>query len=329
MSTNQAEHTSEAMVIDPSLSPSKKRDRENITITDQTSNILTSTLDDHMTIEMNSDIDANSSIPVDSASLPALPWSEVLHILSTYRNYEPGYLALSALPPTCTQLITEDISLEIQGYRERTYMPTTLAREQFDKWIQNKSQDELLTKHQQDTVLHFVDILYSEFCMELIHRTLSDRTKLITRLTQAHPQHEDEIKTLLPPLFVDYEFSEHNNLHASTLALIRTINHQYRQAFSWCGHLSGANHQLIEMILIDTPDMACPQDDWIPLDEPTLPNTVSTTSQWSAVKHVRSRRKTLPTPEDIARDSSFHSFLESSRAMRTHAVNTVMAGRSL
>ena len=329
MSTNQAENTSEAMVIDPSLSPSKKRDRDNISITEQNTNILNPTMDEHMAVEMNSAIDSNTSIPADSASLSALPWSEVLHILSTYRNYEPGYLALSALPPTCTQLITEDISLEIQGYRERTYMPNTLARDQFDKWIQNKSLDELLTKHQQDTVLHFIDILYSEFCMELVHRTLADRTELINRLTHAHPQHEDEFRTLLPPLFVDYECAEHNNLHASTMAIIRTITHQHRQAFSWCGHLSEANQQLIEMILIDAPDMASPQDDWIPLDEPTLPTTVSTTYQWSVAKNVRSRRKTLPTPEDIARDPSFHSFLEASRAMRTHAVNTVMAGRSL
>ena len=158
---------------------------------------------------------------------------------------------------------------------------------------------------QQDTVLHFVDILYSEFCMELIHRTHADRIELINRLTQAHPQHEDEIKTLLPALFTEYECSEHTNLHSSTMALIRTINHQHRQAYSWCGLLSEANQQLMEMILTDAPDMACPQDDWIPLDEPSLLSTVSTTSSWSVAKIARSRHKVLPTPEDIARDFFF------------------------
>ena len=83
MLTNQAENTSEAMVIDSSLSPSKKRDRENSAHSEQNNNILNSTLDNHMPVEMNTPIDYNSSIPDDSTSSPALPWSEVLHILAT------------------------------------------------------------------------------------------------------------------------------------------------------------------------------------------------------------------------------------------------------
>ena len=164
--------------------------------------------------------------------------------------------------------------------------------------------------------------------MELIHRTHSDRTELISRLTQAHPQREDEITTALPPHFAQHEITEHANLHAMTMALISTIIRQHRQATSWLGVLSEANQQLMEMIITDTPNVVCPQEEWIPLDEPVIPSTVSTTSHWTAPKNARSRRKGLPTPDDIASDPSFHSFLEASKAMRTHATNTVLDGRS-
>ena len=91
-------------------------------------------MDTNVTIEkiVNSDNNLNSPPTDTTSTIPALPWSEVMHILTPFRNYEPGYLALSTLPVSLTTLISEDISLEIQGYRERTYMPTTLARESWN-----------------------------------------------------------------------------------------------------------------------------------------------------------------------------------------------------
>ena len=207
-------------------------------------------------------------------------------------------------------------------------MPTTLARDQFDKWTQHKAQDAQLTTHQQDTVLHFVDVLYSELCMELIHRTYSDKTELSRLLVQAYPQHEAEILTVLPPIFAQYEIAEHSNLLTTTMALIGTITRQQRKATSWLGVLSEANQQLMEMILIDSPDVDGPQEDWIPLDAPSPTLTMSTTTGYSTFNTTGSRRRGLPTPADIARDPFFHCYLEASKAMRTHATNTVMDGRS-
>ena len=70
MSTNQAENASEAMDIDPSLSPSKKRDRENIAKSEQNTNILNSTLDEHMAVEMNSAI----AVSYTHLTLPTTPY---------------------------------------------------------------------------------------------------------------------------------------------------------------------------------------------------------------------------------------------------------------
>ena len=91
--------------------------------------------------------------------------------------------------------------------------------------------------------------------MELIHRTYSDKTELSRLLVQAYPQHEAKILTALTPIFAQYEIAEHSNLLATTMTLIGTITRQQRKATSWLGVLSEANQQLMEMILVDSPDM--------------------------------------------------------------------------
>ena len=51
---------------------------------------------------------------------------------------------------------------EIQTRRERTHMPRTMSRIQFDTWSSTKSPEALMTTHQLDTVLYLLDIFATE-----------------------------------------------------------------------------------------------------------------------------------------------------------------------
>ena len=49
---------------------------------------------DSIEIAVNSDYNLNSPPTDTTSAIPALPWSEVMHILTPFRNYEPAYFAL-------------------------------------------------------------------------------------------------------------------------------------------------------------------------------------------------------------------------------------------
>ena len=79
------------MTIAEPLSPSKKRDRESSAQSEQNINILNpATLDNNSTVEMHISNDPNTSNLPDGSTNPvqALPWSEVIHILTPFRNYD-------------------------------------------------------------------------------------------------------------------------------------------------------------------------------------------------------------------------------------------------
>ena len=156
------------------------------------------TLEDGEIEESPSFVDPNSSPPVDTTGITLdIAWREILQLIDSFRNQEPGFLSLGALQPHIQHTITEEIHNDINNLREHTHMPLILARAQFDTWTSCKPSDDLLSVHQLDIVLHFTDILYTEFYMEIEMRTFQDKSMLLQQLTDAYPQDAEMINDAL------------------------------------------------------------------------------------------------------------------------------------
>jgi hypothetical protein len=87
--------------------------------------------------------------------------------------------------------------MDINRLRDQTHMPSTLSRVQFDKWTATKLPDDLLTDSQMDIVLHFTDILYTEFHMEIEMRTFEDKSTILHHLHQVISTHSRCIAMML------------------------------------------------------------------------------------------------------------------------------------
>ena len=167
------------MAIDSTSSSTNKRAREVEIFSNSDSPINSST------IPMD---DSTTSRPLPQSSTDNLDgtldiaWRDILHLLDAFRNYEPGYLSLTAIQALINTSIEEDALMEITRLREHTHMPSTLARVQFDKWTSSKLSDDLLTVPQLDIVLHFTDIIFTEFHMEIEMRTYEDKMTILQHL---------------------------------------------------------------------------------------------------------------------------------------------------
>ena len=111
---------------------------------------------------------------VDHMDTLDIAWRDILHLLASLRNYEPGYLPLTTVQSHLNTAIEEDVHVAINRLRENTHMPLTLARTQFDQWTSTKLPDNLLTVPQLDIVLHFTDIIYTELHMATEIRNFQD-----------------------------------------------------------------------------------------------------------------------------------------------------------
>ena len=117
-----------------------------------------------------------------------ITWSEVLQLLSPLRNYEPTFLPLNQLQLDSRWIITEETLQAIGSLRERTYMPHTFARDRFDSWHARKGQDDCLSEEHLYTVLHFLDILYTDVSISSIHLGLLGR-HMVTHFPGAYCLH--------------------------------------------------------------------------------------------------------------------------------------------
>jgi hypothetical protein len=78
-------------------------------------------------------------------------------------------------------------------------MPHTFARDRFDSWHATKRQDDCLSVEQLHTVLHFLDILYTECYMAIEIRNLQDKTELLRHMTPASPDDSKADATTTEP----------------------------------------------------------------------------------------------------------------------------------
>ena len=143
-------------------------------------------------------------------------------------------------------------------------MPSTIARNHFDSWTSDKQCDDLLTVHQLDIVLHFLDTLYTEFHMEIEMRTFQDKSALLSYLLHLYPDQTTVISAALQVPFDSHVASELQRLQDMVKALLHTLSRQSREPTSWLGKLSEANLHLADLILTATPIEEVAQDEFIP-----------------------------------------------------------------
>ena len=182
-----------------------------------------------------------------------IAWRDILHLLDEFCNYEPGYIPLASVVDHFTTPIGDEAHLEINRLRENTHMPSTLARVQFDKWTAAKQPDDLLTVAQLDIVLHFTDILYTEFHMEIEMRTFEDKTMILRNLHRVNPQEAEAITQTLTDPFQNHISSELQQLQDRVMALTHKLSRKPRPTTPWTGRLPEANLHLVGLIRIDSP----------------------------------------------------------------------------
>ena len=274
---NNHEETSGAMSIDAATLHSKKRTITEVDKSDPSSIITAHTSTNEVTMtESNQD-----QIPTDPAGQTLdIAWREILEIIEAFRHHEPPFLPLPKVQQHIQLTITEEIHEEINRLRENTHMPTTLARDYFDSWTSDKQRDDLLTVHQLEIVLHFLDTLYTEFHMETEYRTGLDKATLQSRLLHVYPGEKDMISSTLQDVFDAHAVATLQQLEDTAKKLLHTLSRQPRQPISWLGRLPEANLRLAEDIFTDSPVAVVEQDEFIPLDE-------LTTGPASTVGHIR------------------------------------------
>jgi len=87
--------------------------------------------------------------------------------------------------------------------------------------------------HQLDIVLHFTNILYTEFYMKIEMRTFQDKSMLLQQLTDAYPQDAEMINDALTTPFHSHVAAEFQKLQETVMALLHTLSREPRQITSW------------------------------------------------------------------------------------------------
>ena len=105
-------------------------------------------------------------------------------------------------------------------------MPITLARTQFDKWTSTKLPDNLLTVPQLDIVLHFTDIIYTEFHMAIEIRNFQDKMAILQHLHWANPQDEEATTQAITAPFQAHISAELQQLQEKVTALTHILSRQ-------------------------------------------------------------------------------------------------------
>ena len=124
---------------------------------------------------------------VNSGNTCDITWRVTLLLLNPLSKFEPSFPPLADFQKQIKWDITEEVHCEISNTPERIHMPNTFSRERFASWASSKPDDECLSGQQLDTVLHFLDILYTECHMAINIGTLQDKSAILYHLTQAHP----------------------------------------------------------------------------------------------------------------------------------------------
>jgi hypothetical protein len=261
-----------------------------------------------------------------------ITWSEVLQLLSPLRNYEPTFLLLTQLQQDSRWAITEDTLQAIGFLRERTYMPHTFARDCFDSWHATKRQDDCLSVEQLHTVLHFLDILYTECYMAIEIRNLQDKTELLRHMTPASPDDSKALEDAMQGPFDDHTAKEIQTLQNSAMHLLRTMTRLPRHITSWAGRITEANRHFADLIFADSPVDENVIDEFIPMD-PTPAGVADGTVQGRRMPTPQAfQRHSLPSTAAILGDPKFHSVITVTQgwiANSTHTVNFRMDGSSL
>ena len=110
---------------------------------------------DHQTEPMTPSTDPTTTFT-------AIRWQQITQLLEPFHLHEPGFPTLAAVLQLIPIQLPEELMTEIQTRRERTHMPRTMSRIQFDTWSSTKSPEALMTTHQLDTVLYLLDIFATE-----------------------------------------------------------------------------------------------------------------------------------------------------------------------
>ena len=97
-----------------------------------------------------------------TTTFTAIRWQQITQLLEPFHLHEPGFPTLAAVLQLIPIQLPEELMTEIQTRRERTHMPRTMSRIQFDTWSSTKSPEALMTTHQLDTVLYLLDIFATE-----------------------------------------------------------------------------------------------------------------------------------------------------------------------
>jgi hypothetical protein len=214
--------------------------------------------------------------------------------------------------------------MDINRLRDQTHMPSTLSRVQFDKWTATKLPDDLLTDSQMDIVLHFTDILYTEFHMEIEMRTFEDKSTILHHLHQVNPQDAEVITQADHDPFPAHIISELQRLLDKVVALTHTLSRRPRPATNWIGRLSEANFRLVDLIHTDMPVTSIAPPVSIPLDE--LPSGTPRSRRKKGTRTQRPRRS-VPTAQDILADPTYHETSVISDAGNTYTEQAVHLGR--
>ena len=241
--------TSEAMTIDSiSLTTPTKRRALEVELSPGTESSL-----NESTITMEDNINNNNNNKagpqpaphtVDNMDTLDIAWRDILHLLASFCNYEPGFLPLTSVQSCINTVIEEDVHVDINRLRDNTHMPITLARTQFDKWTSTKLPDDLLTVPQLHIVLHFTDIMYTEFHMATEMRNFQDKMMILQYLHRDNPQVDEATTQALTDPYQAHTRTELQQLQEKVIALTHTLSRQPRPATSWIGRLPEANLHL-------------------------------------------------------------------------------------
>ena len=108
---------------------------------------------------------STGSIPLvtDPSVTPTkISWGKINQLLEPLRQHQPGFPPLATVQQLFPTPLLDDFVAKIQTLRERSHMPPTLSRIQYDTWTSTKSPEACLTTHELDNVLHFLDVLATE-----------------------------------------------------------------------------------------------------------------------------------------------------------------------
>jgi hypothetical protein len=297
--------SSMAMAIDDTLPPHLKK----------------RTLDSDVPVATNSSAPSPSKIQATNTDSNCdITWSEVLQLLSPLRNFEPKFLPLQQLQLDERWIITDETLQAIGSLRERTYMPHTFARDRSDSWQARKVQDDCLSEEQLRTVLHFLDILYTECYMAIELRNLQDKTELLHHLFPASPEEANALEDALRRPFEDHTTTEIQLLQDMAMHQLRTMTRLPTQITSWAGRITEANRLFADLIFADSPITVPVVDEYIPLDPAptvvdagTIPGRATPSYQ----------RQAIPTAAAILGDPTYNSVITVTQGWQDTSDHTV------